>query len=163
MAAACAANTQTLHASCLTSGCSLQAGHNQPAAQALQRGQLTCKDSLLVGWGGAADQDMNSCPVVLASNQGTSVKVQGCTLQYHPDSKHTLDTFVVLARLDARMALSQCRLVGPAPGNTTGRNIGIGSAGTATLVRLWDSIVIVAQVHYSSVIVLCCCGSEQCP
>jgi hypothetical protein len=118
--------------------CCFQAGLNQPAAVANRQGQLTCKDSLLVGCGGAADDDDHSCPIVLVYDQGTSVKMQGCTLQYHPDSKHTLDSFVVAAAESAHAALSQCRLVGPAPGNTTGSRSGIAAIqqGTATLVRM---------------------------
>jgi hypothetical protein len=118
--------------------CFAQAGLNQSAAVANGQGQLTCKDSLLVGWGGAADVHDHSCSIVSATNQGTSVKVQGCTLQYHPDSKHTLDSFVVVATESAHAGLSQCQLVGPAPGDTTGRRFGIGAiaGGTATLVRM---------------------------
>jgi hypothetical protein len=140
-----------LHAPCLTPGCTLQAGLNQPAARAVRQGQLTCKDSLLVGWGGAADHDTGSCPIVGAVESGTSVEMQGCTLQYHPDSKHTLDTSLLMVANSAQVALSQCRLVGPAPGNTTAITSGLGvSAGsTATLVRwCWTVLLLVVPLQH---------------
>jgi hypothetical protein len=123
--------------------CFLQAGLNQPAPQMNERGQLTCKDSLLVGWGGATEFNHSSCAIIGASRQGTSLKVQGCTLSYHPDSKHTREAHVLLVAESAHAALSQCRLIAPAPGNTTGKRCGIGAfaGGTATLVRLSDSSV----------------------
>jgi hypothetical protein len=120
-----------------TSILNLQAGLNQAVAYVYNKAQVTCKDSLLVGWGGATDQDDYSCPIVMAAEQGTSVKMQGCTLHYHPDSKHTLDAYLLLADKGAHAVLSQCRLVGPAPANASGTRPCIAAIqkGTATLVR----------------------------
>jgi hypothetical protein len=44
--------------------CALQGGLNCAAVAAVSGSRLTCKDSLLVGWGGGTDQDNLSCPVV---------------------------------------------------------------------------------------------------
>jgi hypothetical protein len=127
--------------------CSLQAGLNQAAAIVGLKGQLTCKDSLLVGWGGATDQDQSSCHIVCAAMPGSLIKMQRCTLQYHPDSKHTLGSDVVLVSECGHVALSQCRLIGPAPGNASPMRAGIGAmrGGTATMVR--STVAFVAQVQ----------------
>jgi hypothetical protein len=92
-----------------------------------------------VGWGGATDQDRaKSCAIVEAADQGSTVKMQGCTLQYHLDSKHALGIDVVLVGRSSHAALSQCRLVGPAPGNASNNTCGIAAIqqATATLERI---------------------------
>jgi hypothetical protein len=75
--------------------------------------------------------------------------MEGCTLQFHPDSTHTLGTYVVLAYESAKVALSQCQLVGPAPGNAKGMRSGIAAIkeGTAILVRAALVLPLVAQVQ----------------
>jgi hypothetical protein len=80
----------------------------------------------LIGWGGATDAQANSCAVVTATDQGTSVKMQGCTLQFHSDSKHTLENYLVLVVTSAHVALYECGLVAAAPGNTTVEAGGVG-------------------------------------
>jgi hypothetical protein len=111
----------------------LQAGLNQPAAEVSDKAQLTCKDSLLVGWGGATDQDDSSCSIVRAFDQGTSLVLEGCTLQYHPDSKHSLSFYMVKAFDHAHVSLSQCRLVGPAPADASTAGCGVQAQCYATI------------------------------
>jgi hypothetical protein len=132
----------------------LQAGLNQPAAAVCDKAQLTCKDSLLVGWGGATDQDFESASVVLALGQGAAVSLEGCTLQYHPDSQHTptvlahqglavagrpgdpLPGSLVVADWHVRVDLTQCQLVGPAFRGAAFTGVGVraGRHVTITLV-----------------------------
>jgi hypothetical protein len=111
----------------------VQAGLNQPAAGVSDKAQLTCKDSLLVGWGGATDQDANRCNVVHTYGPGTSVVLEGCTLQYHPDSMHSLWTALVVAIERSHVSLSQCRLVGPAPGTASDTGFGVRAEQDATI------------------------------
>jgi hypothetical protein len=51
--------------------CALQGGLNCAAVAALHKAHITCKDSLLVGWGGGTDQDKDSCPVAVTWHEGT--------------------------------------------------------------------------------------------
>jgi hypothetical protein len=53
--------------------CALQGGLNCSAVGAEHGSHLTCKDSLLVGWGGGTDQDNMSCPVAGAWFEGTQL------------------------------------------------------------------------------------------
>jgi hypothetical protein len=112
------------------------AGHNQAVAVVDKKAQLTCKDSLLVGWGGATDQYIDNCHIDWACDRGTSAELQGCTLQYHPDSRHSRSFCLVVAVDQSHVSLSHCPLVGPAPGDAVSRGYGICSEddGTITLV-----------------------------
>jgi hypothetical protein len=99
-----------------------------------------------VGWGGATDQDNYSSSIVWASGQGVSLVLEGCTLQYHSESRHPLETFLVVGQRGSRVSLSQCRLVGPAPGNvsTTGFVAQAQHKSTVTLVscaQVWLHLV----------------------
>jgi hypothetical protein len=111
----------------------VQAGLNQAVANVYKKGQLTCKDSLLVGWGGATDVYDTSCGIIYAINQGTSVELHGCTLQYHPNSKHLLPTYLMVIALSAHASLSQCLLVGPAPEHAASSTAAATVAPEATL------------------------------
>jgi hypothetical protein len=94
-----------------------QDGLGGPAADAATTASLTCKDSLLLGWGGASDQDYTSCPVVRVDGPGSTLQLQGCTVQLHPDSKHTRLAAILMATDHASATASSCKLVGPAQGS----------------------------------------------
>jgi hypothetical protein len=123
-----------------------------------QKAQLTCKDSLLVGWGGATDQDCDSASVVHVSDQGAAASFEGCTLQYHEDSQHMplvltghgcakgspdnpMPSSMVVADQHGHLDMSQCHLVGPAGGTfgsaaLTGLGVRAGRHATITLVSV---------------------------
>jgi hypothetical protein len=120
----------------------LQAGLNQPATGVCGKTQLTCKDSLLVGWGEATDQPGGSevLGVVHVDAPGTAATFDGCTLQYHPDSKHipmgliqpgggkdySADTItLVAAKLFSHVALLNCQLVGPSHRGAESTGMGV--------------------------------------
>jgi hypothetical protein len=90
-------------------------------------GSLSCKDSLLIGWGGATDkpQDNVSCPIVIVDKAGGSLDLERCTIQLHPDSTHVLNTYLMAARVDAEIKASNCKFVGPAPGKSSGKAYGV--------------------------------------
>jgi hypothetical protein len=104
----------------------LQAGPNAYAALSINKGSLFCKDSLLVGWGGATDrQEQNmSCSVVTARENGSSLELEGCTIQLHPDSTHSLPTPLLAASGHAQVKAANCKFVGPAPGQSTAMSYG---------------------------------------
>jgi hypothetical protein len=103
-----------------------QAGHNGYAAFCMNSGSLTCKDSLLVGWGGATDraEDNIGCPVTGSVKQG-SLSLEGCTIQLHPDSTHVLDSLLMGSSVDGQVKATSCRFVGPAPGRSSGATTGV--------------------------------------
>jgi hypothetical protein len=96
-----------------------QAGLGVQAADAYSGGSLSCKDSLLVGWGGVNDQGNISAPILEAAFTGSTMALQGCTLQLHPDSSYHMPANMMFARDDASITLSGCKLVGPAPGKSS--------------------------------------------
>jgi hypothetical protein len=96
-----------------------QGGLGGLAADASTGASLTCKDSLLVGWGGASDQDDICCPILETQHSGSTLKVEGCTLQLHPDSRYSKPAVILRATDHASIRASGCRLVGPTPGNSS--------------------------------------------
>jgi hypothetical protein len=99
----------------------LQGGPGGAAALALG-GALTCSDSVLVGWGGATEDRSDliqalSCPVAEAGYMGATVKLQGCTVQLHPDSWNPEAALLLRSSHHASLTAAGCKLVGPAPGN----------------------------------------------
>jgi hypothetical protein len=114
---------------------SAQGGPGGLAADAVLGGSLTCKDSLLVGWGGARDQDDDSCPVVAAVCQGSTVQLQRCTMQLHPESTHSMMAVILDAMDHASIQASSCKLIGPAPGSAPETAV-IASAGTQATIAL---------------------------
>jgi hypothetical protein len=128
------------------------------------KAHLTCKDSLLVGWGGATDQHLESSCVVCVSDQGVAA-LEGCTLQYHPDSKHVpvvltrhgqgcsveglpdnpLPSSLVVADQHCHVDLLKCQLVGPAfrDAAPTGFGVRAGAHATVALVGVcWMSMIL---------------------
>jgi hypothetical protein len=106
----------------------LQAGCNAAAVHVLGRGSVTCRDTVLVGWGGATDEDAEeraSCPVAGVEEKSTRLELEGCTLQLHPDSTHVLPTSLLCARRHGRIQAANCRMVGPAPGSCTAMQYGV--------------------------------------
>jgi hypothetical protein len=103
----------------------LQGGPNAYAAYS-NKGTLCCKDSLLVGWGGATDQlrDNTSCPVAAVMDAGSSLELDGCTIQLHPDSTHSLTTSLLGAVAHAQVKAVNCKFVGPAPGQSPAKSYG---------------------------------------
>jgi hypothetical protein len=115
-----------------------------------QKAQLTCKDSLLVGWGGATDQDSESSSVINVSGRGVAA-CEGCTLQYHPDSQHMptvmfqegsyvqgqpdnpMPSSLVVADEHGHVDLSQCQLVGPAYRSAALTGMGVRAEAYATI------------------------------
>jgi hypothetical protein len=155
----------------------LQAGLNQPATLVRDQAQLTCKDSLLVGWGGATDQDIDSASIVYVSDQGAAASFEGCTLQYHPDSQHMplvltgqgcttsspdtpLPSSLVVTEQHGRVDMSQCQLVGPAGGASesaapTGFGVRAGTHATITLVGMcWITFLLVDDGSCSALLTL---------
>jgi hypothetical protein len=137
----------------------VQAGLNQPVTFVRNTAQLVCKDSLLVGWGGATDQDSESSSVVHVSDQGAAAIIEGCTLQYHPDSKHMptvlthhgcakaspdnpLPGSLVVADEHGHVDLSECQLVGPTArvADFTGLGIRAGTRATIHLVGVSQNL-----------------------
>jgi hypothetical protein len=53
----------------------LQGGLNSAAVEATKGGHLTCKDSLLVGWGGGTNNTNDSCPVAESHDDGTQLNL----------------------------------------------------------------------------------------
>jgi hypothetical protein len=99
------------------------------------KGSLTCKDTLLVGWGGATDSPDNnmSCPVAGVHHKGSSLELEGCTLQLHPESTHVLNTTLVAAASHAQVKGVSCKFVGPAPESSTARDYGVIAQQNATV------------------------------
>jgi hypothetical protein len=96
-----------------------QAGVGTHAVMAMQGGSLTCKDSLLVGWGGAVDHPgAIGCSVAMATHNA-SLDLEACTLRLHPDSTHLVPTPVLFAKQHAHAKATDCKLVGPWPGSLT--------------------------------------------
>jgi hypothetical protein len=98
-----------------------QGGLGALAAEAHQGASLTCKDSVLVGWGGAVEHINASCPLVSARSVGTSLKLQDCVVQFHPDSRHPKPVGLLRAVTQGSTTASGCKLVGPAPGSCSER------------------------------------------
>jgi hypothetical protein len=111
-----------------------QGGLGAEAADVCSGASLTCKDSLLVSWGGATDVDNTSCPVLAASGPGSVLQLQKCTLQLHPDSVHPEPAMIFYARDYASVTASGCKLVGPAPGSTSEITSAAGAEAHATVV-----------------------------
>jgi hypothetical protein len=132
----------------------VQAGLNAYAALASGKGSLTCKDTLLVGWGGATDnpQDNTSCSVAGAYEESTRLELEGCTLQLHPDSTHSLNTSLLHAHGHAQVQAVNCKLVGAAPGNCEVKQYGVMAQGSAT----------VNLVSHTCGCLLACFGYEIC-
>jgi hypothetical protein len=61
-----------------------------------------------------------SCPVLEVQDCGTTATVQRCTLQLHPDSTYVRPAIVLRATHRASITATDCKLVGPAPGNSSG-------------------------------------------
>jgi hypothetical protein len=121
---------------------SVQAGLNGYAAFSMGGGTLSCKNSLLVGWGGATDhEDDCSCPVVGADRQGSSLELEGCTIQLHPDSKHSLFTALLDASAHAQVKAVNCKFVGPVPENCTDRPYGVALQEAATMTLVGGGVV----------------------
>jgi hypothetical protein len=100
----------------------VQAGLNGYAAFSMGGGTLSCKNSLLVGWGGFTEyEDDCSCPIAGAARQGSSLVLDGCTIQLHPDSKHSLFTSLLGAAIHAQVKAVNCKFVGAVPSNCRGR------------------------------------------
>jgi hypothetical protein len=99
--------------------CVHQGGLGGQAVDAIAGASVTCKDSLLVGWGGASDEDDICCPVVDASGAGSNMTVKGCTLQLHPNSRYPKIAVVVRAIDSGSATASDCKLIGPAPGSSS--------------------------------------------
>jgi hypothetical protein len=97
-----------------------QGGLGGLAADVFSGSCLTCKDSVLVGWGGILKDDGISCPLLQAGSCGTSVNVQQCTVQLHPDSTYPKPAVLLRATERASVTATDCKLTGPAPGNSSG-------------------------------------------
>jgi hypothetical protein len=104
---------------CIAMPRSHQGGLGGLAAETKSGAALTCKDSWLVGWGGAFDEDTLSCPVVAADGPRSALQLQGCTVQLHPDSTHSRPAILMCARGHASITATGCKLIGPAPGSTS--------------------------------------------
>jgi hypothetical protein len=114
-------------------GVTMQGGLNAMAADVLSGASLTCKESMLVGWGGATDEDMVTCPVLRAEEPGSILKLQGCSVWLHPDSTHPLPAVILLAMDQASIRASGCKLTGPAPGSSPAKAVGAGADTHATI------------------------------
>jgi hypothetical protein len=88
------------------------------AIKACSGSGITCKDSMLVGWGGPSGNLGLSCPVAEAGGGGCTLKLQGCTVQLHPESSHPRAAIVLRATESASITATGCKLIGPAPGNS---------------------------------------------
>jgi hypothetical protein len=99
-----------------------QGGPGGQAADVSSGASLTCKDSVLVGWGGALEDDIVSCPVLEVEDPGSSLKLQGCTVQLHPHSIQHRATILLRAMEHGTIRASGCKLVGPAPGSASGKS-----------------------------------------
>jgi hypothetical protein len=104
---------------------------------------LTCKDSVLVGWGGALEGDNISCPVLEAQHPGSTINVERCTLQLHPDSTYPKLAIILKAAQRASIIATDCKLVGPAPGNSSGRE-------TAAFAETHATICLVSAAAHPS-------------
>jgi hypothetical protein len=120
----------------------LQAGPNAVAASSTNKGSLTCHDSLLVGWGGATDrQEHNmSSPVATVMETGSSLELERCTIQLHPDSTHSLPTPLLAASGHAQVKAVSCKFVGPAPGQSTAKAVGAALQDNASGTLVGDDV-----------------------
>jgi hypothetical protein len=89
-----------------------------------------------VGWGGASGDLGLSCPVAEAEGAGSTLKLQGCTVQLHPDSSHPSPVVVLHASRHASLTASGCKLAGPAQGKSMMKDIALaaGKYGDVSLV-----------------------------
>jgi hypothetical protein len=97
-----------------------QGGLGGLAADVFSGASLTCKDSVLVGWGGALEDDDISCPVLETMGRKATINVQRCTLQLHPDSTYLKPAIILRATEHASITATDCKLIGPAPGSSSG-------------------------------------------
>jgi hypothetical protein len=63
-----------------------------------------------------------------------------CTLQFHPESKHALKAFVVMANNPSLVRASACRLIGPTPGSCPLSMYGVAAFPDHAAVKLVSSI-----------------------
>jgi hypothetical protein len=105
---------------CVSCPPSDQGGLGGLAADVFSGSCLTCKDSVLVGWGGALEDDDISCPVLEAQHPGSTINVERCTLQLHPDSTYSKPAIILRATEHASVTAADCKLIGPAPANSSG-------------------------------------------
>jgi hypothetical protein len=109
---------------------------------------------VLVGWGGATDQDTEIPSIVYVGDQGAAAAYEGCTVQYHPDSKHMpavmicqgsaavhqpdnpLPRSVVVAEEDGHVDLLKCHLVGPTARGPALTGFGVRAGAHATTTTL---------------------------
>jgi hypothetical protein len=93
--------------------------------RALYGSHLTCKDSLLVGWGGGTDQDEVSCSVASITNNGTTgpgqldldryTRIVSCCRQHYLCTLKlscfcTLMRFIYVALPDSVLCCARCTL-----------------------------------------------------
>jgi hypothetical protein len=114
-------NCTVLDPICVTHLLPEQGGLGGLAADVSSGACLTCKDSVLVSWGGALEGEVISCPVLMAQHSGSTLSVQGCTVQLHPDSSHLKTPILLRAMEHGNIRASGCKLVGPAPGSAPGK------------------------------------------
>jgi hypothetical protein len=103
---------------------------------------MSCKDSLLVGWGGATDgvDDNISCPLVVVDDEDSSLELEGCTLQLHPDSTHSLPATLLGGRMSSQVKAVNCKLVGPAPGSSSAEVVGVLTQQHAAATLVGDGV-----------------------
>jgi hypothetical protein len=126
--------------------CADQGVLNGIAADVFYGASLTCKDSFLVGWGGASDQEDIGCPVLMSGCPGSTLKLQGCTVQLHPDSTHPKPAVILMATDHASITASGCKFIGPAPGSQS-REHGAAAALEQAAIALVSAAACILSQH----------------